>query len=199
MAISTFAELKLAVAGWINRTDLTATIPDFVTLAESEMRGDLRIRDMEALASGTLTGETLAHPDYFIDARRLTVEGKNYDYRTAQEYQLADDNGSVQRIFTSIGRSFYILNGAQGDAYTLVYRAGLTPLVSSSDSNWVLLNAPDVYLWGACKQAAIYLKDAAALAQFGGLYQSAVLRTNDREKRASVSGSPLQMSSVSQE
>jgi hypothetical protein len=37
MSISTYGELKAAVADWLNRTDLTARIPDFIQLAESDI------------------------------------------------------------------------------------------------------------------------------------------------------------------
>ena len=46
MALSTYAELKASVADWLNRSDLTSAITDFVSLAESQMERDLRTRQM---------------------------------------------------------------------------------------------------------------------------------------------------------
>ena len=37
MALTTYTELKAAIADWLNRSDLTSQIPDFITLAEAEM------------------------------------------------------------------------------------------------------------------------------------------------------------------
>jgi len=37
MSIATYSELQTAVADWMHRTDLTAKIPDFITLAESRI------------------------------------------------------------------------------------------------------------------------------------------------------------------
>jgi hypothetical protein len=34
MAITTYSELKTAVADWLNRADLTSVIPDFIALAK---------------------------------------------------------------------------------------------------------------------------------------------------------------------
>jgi|TARA_R110000824_G_scaffold140275_2_gene306034 hypothetical protein len=47
MAISTYSELQTAVANWLDRDDLSARIPEFVTLAETRMNRVLRIRIME--------------------------------------------------------------------------------------------------------------------------------------------------------
>ena len=47
MALGTFTELKDAIADWLDRSDLTARIPDFIALAEARINRELRIRPME--------------------------------------------------------------------------------------------------------------------------------------------------------
>ena len=44
MALSTYTELKASVADWLNRTDLTSVIPDFIALAEAQIERTLRTR-----------------------------------------------------------------------------------------------------------------------------------------------------------
>lgn len=196
MALSTYSELKVSAAAWLNRTDLTSIVGDFVTLAESDIRNDVRVQAMETRATGTLTGETLAHPTRYIEARTLFVGGKQYKYRTPEKYQILSDAGSTERVFTSIGQSLYILGGTSGDAYVLVYWQSFAPFSADADTNWVLTNAPDVYLWATCKQGAVWLKDQMQEARFGSLYASAVSRLNGREKFSAVSGSPLEIQSA---
>jgi hypothetical protein len=53
MQIVDFASLQAAVADWLNRTDLTARIPDFIGLAEVRMMRKLRMRLLEADATTT--------------------------------------------------------------------------------------------------------------------------------------------------
>lgn len=199
MALSTFAELKTSVASWLNRTDLTSAITDFVTLAEADIRSDVSVQAMESYTSGTLTGETLAHPSYFISARLLKVNDDVREYRTVAEYTQASEAGSTVKIFTSIGSNFYILNGASGDTYSLMYRAGFTPLSADSDTNWLLANAPSVYLWAACRHGAQYLRDDALRDRFDAWYKEAAAQVNTREKRAAYSGSPLQITTTARE
>ena len=44
MAISNYSELKAAIADWLNRSDLTDSIPDFIALAETRHKRDFKIK-----------------------------------------------------------------------------------------------------------------------------------------------------------
>lgn len=195
MAINTYATLKTAMASWLDRTDLTAQLDDFVALGEVDIRNDVRIQAMEQYTIGTLTGETLAHPTRYLEARRLTVGGVNFRYVTPEVYAAAVEAGSTQAIFTAIGQSFYILGGTSGDAYTLIYYAAFAPMTADGDTNWLLTNYPNVYLFGACRQAGIFLEDDAKINKYTTLYQDAVGRLVSRERQSAVSGSALVMRS----
>ena len=196
MALSTYAELKAAIATQIARSDLTTPIVDFVTLVEADIRRDVRIQEMESLATGSLTGETLAFPTRFVLARRLAIAGKVYTYETPQVYRVESDAGSTVRIFTTIGTNLYILGGASGTAYSLLYLASFAAFSGSTDTNALLANAPDVYLYGACKHASIYLKDDADAAKYAGAYQAAVSQVNGRDAQKKASGSALAVRAV---
>lgn len=199
MAISTYSELKASVASWIDRTDLTTLIPDFVTLAESDINTDLRCQAMEQYTVGTLTGDTLAHPTRYLEARRFTVGGLNYRYVTPEVYAAAVESGSSQTLFTAIGQTFYILGGSSGDDYTLVYYAGFAAMSDDSDTNWLLTNRPNVYLWGACRQAAVFLEDEGKINKYATLYQDSLGRLASRERNSSVSGSALVIQTATSE
>lgn len=189
MSISTFGELKTAVASWLNRTDLTSSIPDFVKLAESNIRRDVKTRAHETRATGTLTGETLAFPTRFMEARSLAVEDRPLEYLSPEAYQhKVDQEYTSQGYYTIIGDDIYVLNGASGDDYVLIYRESLTGFSSDSDTNWLLTNAPEVYLWGACEQGSVFLKDREAAADFNQRYAAAVANLNRSERMAKYAG-----------
>ncbi len=42
MAISTYAELQTATANWLDRTDLSSRIPEFIDLAEATFNRTIR-------------------------------------------------------------------------------------------------------------------------------------------------------------
>lgn len=50
MSLTNYADLQTSVATWLQRTDLTATLPDFITLFESFANRTLRVRQQEAVA-----------------------------------------------------------------------------------------------------------------------------------------------------
>ena len=68
MALGTFTELKDAIADWLDRSDLTARIPDFIALAEARINRELRIRPMEVRSTMYATVRT---KQYFNPARWL--------------------------------------------------------------------------------------------------------------------------------
>ena len=46
MALGNYTELQASIADFLNRSDLTLVIPDFITMAEADMNRTLRIKDM---------------------------------------------------------------------------------------------------------------------------------------------------------
>lgn len=68
MAITTYTELKTAVANWLYRDDLTARVPEFIALAESEIRRRARVELGFAALSDSHTTSTLLTeaPDVYL-------------------------------------------------------------------------------------------------------------------------------------
>lgn len=198
-AIADYSALKTQVAAFVNRTDLTAQMPVFIGMAESMVRRDVRVRAMEAVITGTMTGETLAQPSDLIESRRFTVADKVLNYVTPERYNLLDQRTVTGGNYTVIGSDFYVLGANSGDDYRLVYWAQFEPFSADADSNWLLENAPEVYLWSGCHQASIFLKDVAAAQNYLAMYQLAVTALNEGEKSAQTTGGPMVIRSDRQE
>ena len=49
MTISTYSELQTAAGNWLNRSDLTSRLPEFIALAESRFNRILNVPEMEAV------------------------------------------------------------------------------------------------------------------------------------------------------
>ena len=54
MALTTYTELKTSLADWLYRSDLASVIPDFISLAESQVERQLRTRQMIVRATAGL-------------------------------------------------------------------------------------------------------------------------------------------------
>lgn len=183
MAIGTFGELRSAVADWLKRSDLTNTIPTFVALAESNIRRDVRCRAMEQEATGTLTATTLAVPTRFLEARRVILGTYVQDYVVPNEWYLVKDASTNQ--YTILGENF---NFQALKDYTIQYWQAFASLSADGDTNWLLTNAPDVYLWASLEQAAIFIRDDSMAALSRAQYQAAVAKINSTEQKARFGG-----------
>jgi hypothetical protein len=94
--------------------------------------------------------------------------------------------------FSVVGNQFRLLPIPDG-AYTaeLVYYAKLTKLSSIVATNWLLTQAPDVYLYGALLQAAPYLQDDARIPVWSSLYQAGLDQLQIADDRGSTSGGAI--------
>ena len=75
MAITTYSELKTAIANFLARDDLTSVIPDFIQLAEATMSRELETRSQEKRATATLTAddEYIALPTDLREVREVKL------------------------------------------------------------------------------------------------------------------------------
>ena len=75
MALATYADLQGAIASWMDRTDLTAVIPDFISLFETTANAELPLRTRYNLATTTLSTvvgtATVTLPTDFLEAKSL--------------------------------------------------------------------------------------------------------------------------------
>ena len=198
MALSTYSELKASVADWLNRSDLTAAIPDFIALAEAQMERKLRTRQMISRATATVNTEYSALPDDFLEVKSLKLQTNPV---TPLQFETIDslDNLSTQYLSAGKPRFFSIVGGQirtvpiADTSYTaeLVYYAKLSKLSDSNTTNWLLTASPDIYLYGALMQAAPYLKDDARIGTWSQMYLTALQDLQTADDRGSTSGGAL--------
>lgn len=167
MPFTTYTELKAAIADWLNRTDLTTQIVDFIALAEVEINRKFRTRDQAGTSRSTATAEYLALPDDWAETISVMLETSpetKLIYATPDEldsYRPEYSTAGRPKYYTIIGRNLRFLP-APDTSYTvrMSYYKGVTPLSAGSPTNWLLTRHPDCYLHGSLFQAARFLRDA---------------------------------------
>jgi hypothetical protein len=172
----TYAGLQASIADWLNRADLTAQIPDFITLAHADLNQRLRVRPMMTRASLALASELVDLPDDWIAPISLRIQGQGVlasidpDAMAELKFEAGDITGRPS-TYCIVGEQLE-LGPAPGQAYTglLVYYAQIPALGVSNPSNWLLSSSPAAYLYGALTQSAPFLKDDGRLATWGQLY-----------------------------
>lgn len=201
MALTTYTELKSSLADWLNRSDLTSVIPDFIRLAEAQMERQLRTRQMivRATASFAAGAEYGTVPDDFLEAKAVKLDTNPVTSLTFQTIDALDQLSNTTYLssgkplyFTVVGNQFRLLPIPDG-TYTadLVYYAKLTKLSSTVATNWLLTQAPDVYLYGSLLQAAPYLQDDARISVWSSLYMAGLDQLQVADDRGSTSGGAL--------
>lgn len=158
--ITTYAELKTAVANWLNRSDLTSVIPDFIMLAEERMNRALRVRQMEtALTATTIANNRIAVPANTVGVKALWVPNYESTPLKSQTFEsvAAMDGQGVPTAYAWQGSDFYF-NGT-GTVQGVLFQK-IPALSDSNTSNWLLTAHPSAYLFGALHEAAVYVKDA---------------------------------------
>ena len=201
MTLSTYSALKTAIADFLNRDDLTSAIPTFIALAEARMNRELRTWRQEARSEATLDNQYSALPTNFSQVIRLQLlDAPTSEVEPISTAQMTALRGSRNDM---PGRPAYYAITAQGlelfptpdgtyDA-SLVYVARIPALSDSATTNWVLTDAPDVYLYGALVHSAPYLKDDPRIAVWESLHAAAVAALNAQSSEAKYGGTGLRM------
>lgn len=198
MAISTYAELKTAVANWLDRTNLTTRIPEFIALAESQIGKDVRIRQMEKRVSASISTEYYDVPTDLIKIRNIQINTTPYltvlEYLTPEQMDqfLATNNTGVPYYFTIIGEEFQF-KPIPDQTYTaeVAYFARLTAFSGDNDTNWLLTNYPDIYLYGTLIAAEPYVDNDKEIQKWSALYNRGVQAANKQDKESRFSGTTL--------
>lgn len=197
MAIATYAELQTAIGNWLGRpgdATIAAIIPDWIMLCELRLNRELRLRSMEDRATATINGPYAALPAGFLAMRNIQL---NTDPITALDMappELIDriSAGSTTgrpRLYAIVNDEIHLAPEPDG-SYTaeMVYWKKLDALSPIVTTNWLLANAPDLYLFGSLTEAAAYLGDDQHLEQWEARYQTAVRRLQDADDAGKWSG-----------
>ena len=199
MALSTYTELKASIGDWLNRSDLTNAIPDFISLAEAQVERTLRTRQMIVRANAYFDAQYGAVPDNFLEAKSLKLTSTNPETPLSFLSIDALDNEATKytasakpKFFGVVGGQFRLVPTPDSN-YTieLTYYAKLTKLSSTVASNWLLTANPDIYLYGSLLQAAPYLQDDARISTWSALYDRAMNESQTADDRSASSGGTL--------
>lgn len=200
MTITNYGTLKTAIADTLNRDDLTSVIPQFVSLAHAQF--NRKIRSHRQITRGSLTIDTQfeALPADWLETIRITMDANPIRVLTQismddlTRYRTATDNTTDAPVYFAHNGTDIELFPTPSTSYTgqITYYAKITALSADGDTNWLLTNHPDVYLYGALTHSAPYLKDDARIAIWAGLAAQAMTEIED-ENNAARFGSPLRM------
>ena len=198
MSITTYAELKTAVKNWLRRgTEMDSYVDDLVTLGEKRIYRKLRVRAMEEALNSTIASGVIAVPSDYVSIKHAYVDGtpvqglqrksaewiySNYPTRSADGKPKFIARESTNFIFGPYPDSGYTVKG--------IYYKRLSAL--SSATNDIFTNHPDLYLFAALAETAIFIDDKRTelwVARFNDIFN----QVQGEEDEEGASGGPLTM------
>jgi hypothetical protein len=198
MALSTYSDLQTSISNFLHRADLASVIPDFIALAEADIYRRLRVSAMENSGSTTLSAETLALPTGFRELREIYIDTNprvDLAFMPAMKMdQLYGGVSGTPRFYCVVGNTFKFAP-VPDSSYTIdyVYYAAFDPL-STTSTNWLLTNHPDIFLYGSLMQSAPYIQNDERLKVWSALYEKGLEKAYIEDQKKIYSG-PMEMRS----
>jgi len=213
MAITNYSELKNAVQNWIGRTDsdFINRVDEFIDLTEDRIHygfgepGDqyysapLRIRGMETTGTLTINGQTIAVPTGFLEERRiyLNTDPKNDLVYLPPDRFWASTAGSRSAggkpVMYTIEGSNFIFAPSPDATYSgkVLYAKKMDALSNSTPTNWLITNAPSVYLYGALHEAMIWDYNDEGALKYINLYNGKINALARQDRLSKTGGGSL--------
>lgn len=213
MAINNLSSLQLAIADWVARTDIdTGTINNFIDAAEAEIINGvydpsgrailppLKCFKMEVQnTTFPLSGEYTQLPSGFLGAKTVKLNGTfaaPLDFVPMQVFEatyLSTANSASPKAYTFNAAQLRVgPNASSSDTLNFTYYAFTDNLTTvSGGQNWISLNYPMVYMYGALRHLATYTGMDQRLALFQGAFISQLAALHAKEKSIEFSGTAL--------
>lgn len=202
--IASYSTLLTAVSDWLTRSDLTTFLPNFVQNFEERFYRQPKNfgRWMEVDLSSVIALSVIAVPSDYLNLKNAYVNGSP---STRLERVSIDQLYGRYPRGQSTGRPNWISRDSTNfvfgpnpdSAYTIkgVYwgkPALLRNFASDAAAHFLIVNAPDLCLYGALCESAPFLRKDERLVTWKQLYNEALQDYRDLFSEEEVSGSPSQ-------
>jgi hypothetical protein len=161
MTIANLGELRGAIEDNLARSDFQSLFPVYVKIFESKFNTSVRVAEMEVAATLDVTNGVATLPSGFLELRNVQGQNSNPTYYLS----------GTSLVFTS----------GDPDTVDVLYYSKLPALVADSDSNWLLLGYPHLYLYGVTAELGIPLQDSSIIQLNKALYESSLAELKDAD------------------
>lgn len=211
--MTTRAQLASAVDSWLIRDDVSGS-SDFsliLKMAESRLNRVTRTVIQEQSVDLTFTGRSADLPADYLEWRQVFIDDnvRKMDYKTPKALRESSAwvNGRAGRSFTIEGgggtaglddRYQMVIAGPASVASPLtvemLYWAKWGVLTDPADTNWLLTNHFDVYLYATLRAAAEYIEESEKEVKYETRFQTALKELHDSAGRGRFGAGPFHSS-----
>jgi len=205
MAISTYTELKTAVANWLDRDDLTDRIPEFIALAEARMNRVLRLRMMEAKYTASTVGaqRNYALPTGYLQMRNFQLNTSPITTLSYVSPEIFDrlwggSTGGTPQFYTILANEIQLGPiPASVQTMEMLFYKKITALSSTNLTEQMLTDNPDIYLYGALLEAEPFIMNDERVSLWALGFEKAVANLQEQDNKDRHSGSALRVMNTS--
>lgn len=205
MAVITgYTSLGTAVTDTLARSGLDTFVPNFIQNWESDFLREPKNFGswMESTFTLTIAGGSITAPTDYLGLKYAYIRGSpssrldrvslnqlfgRYPRGGAPSRPAWISRLSTAFVFGPEPDSDYDVRGVYWAKPTL-----LRNFASDAAAHWIILNAPDLALYGALIESAPFLRADARIAVWQGLYNQKLQSYRNLFKEEDVSGSPIQ-------
>lgn len=171
-AFENYTELVNEIQNWLDRSDLSGSVPSMIGLAEARMRREFQPLLAETKTTATASGGIVTLPGDCDMVRFVEYNGGAL-HQVSQEHGRQFYDGKEPRGYTLESGALYLWP-ASDVSVTITYQPKLVSISSSNATNWLLIQHPDAYFFGAMVYAEGYLANDARAANFKALWDEAI-------------------------
>ena len=201
MAISTYTELKTAVANWLDRDDLTDRIPEFIALAEARMNRVLRLRMMEAKYTASTVGaqRNYALPTGYLQMRNFQLNTSPITTLSYVSPEIFDrlwggSTGGTPQFYTILANEIQLGPiPASVQTMEMLFYKKITALSGTNPTEQMLTDNPDIYLYGALLEAEPFIMNDERVSLWALGFEKAVASLQEQDDKDRHSGSALRV------
>ena len=209
--MTTLSKLKVSVDSWLARDDVAVSNSDFpqiLLLAESDISRDVHTLMQQASVTLNFTDREADLPYNFLELRNVFID----DNVRKTEYMTVEAIRESSVWAKGRSGSFYTLEGnltVPGDervkvviaspasasaplSMEVLYKARFAALVADPDTNWLLTNHYDIYLYSTLRAACEYIQEYEFEDRYMAKYERAIEKQVKHENRKRFGAMPKQ-------
>ena len=162
---------------------------DCIKRAESKINRRVRLREMETLTTDTYTTASrfMDLPAGYVELLSVWWKIVGAEDNTYEEVdyvapaRFAEFYGDVKFVYTLRDRIEF--NNPPTADYTIQMHYLKAWDIATDTTNWLLTTYPDCYLYGACMEAAVHIRDVQAGTAFKALFEESLVELDELSER----------------
>tara|TARA_Y100000593_G_C4308454_1_gene337038 strand:+ start:651 stop:1292 length:642 start_codon:yes stop_codon:yes gene_type:complete len=193
MAITSYSTLVSAAKTYLNRSDISdAQIQEFISLAEASFNRVLRTRNQIKRSTSSISTQFVTQPTDLLELYNIQL---NTDpVRRLEQVSLSKMDSLKEESSTSGKPRYFAITGPDLEFYPapdasydieVIYYSTIDSLSTTSDTNFLITNHPDIYLFGTLVQAEPWLMNDERIGVWGALLGKSIeeLRVSDERSQ----------------